>query len=117
MAQQAAEGALHYLVRDDQGLHIHPFEGDPGKLLVHQLLMTEAFGHASDESLQTETLKGRYRELYDKSSGDDSSAEEMKKISDQIGQRPVDDYRGVAFTPEQRAMLEKMTKSRQEDNQ
>ena len=66
-----------------------PAEGDPGKLLVHQLLMSEAFGYASDESLQTETLKDQYRKIYRKDSKDATDEHELKRISDQIGQRPV----------------------------
>lgn len=118
-AQQSPEGALHYITRDEGGLRITAFKGDPGKLLVHQLLSTEAFGHASDESLEVETLKDRYRELYRKDSKDSSDEEELKRISDQIGQRPPDDREAASYTPEQRAMLDKLAtvvRQQQEDD-
>ena len=40
----------------------------------------------------------------------------MKRISDQIGQRQVEDSAGMSFTPEQRAMLEKISKMQRGDD-
>ena len=39
---------------------------EPSRLLVNQLLMTDAFGLASDESLEVEGRKLEYRALRDK---------------------------------------------------
>ena len=67
-AQQSSEGELHYLVRGENGsgARLESMVAEPSRLLVNQLLMTDAFGLASDESLEVEGRKLEYRALRDK---------------------------------------------------
>lgn len=110
-AQQAAPGSLHYLVRREQGITIEDFEGDPGKLLINQLLMTEAFGNATDESIRTEQKKNRYRELYANKSRSSAELKEMKDIEEALGQPQQVADEPVFLTDAQRKLLAKMQKT------
>lgn len=62
-AQQAGPNAIHVLKRGPEAVSIEPFAPDPGGLLVNQLLMTEAFGLKTDESLRQEQDRDRLRTL------------------------------------------------------
>ncbi len=44
ISQQSPENALHYCIRRDGAMKIEQFEGEPRKLRLNQLMMTEAFG-------------------------------------------------------------------------
>ncbi len=66
-AQQTGVGELYYLERADDGVHLREFAGEPRRLLLHQLLMSDAFGVSSDESRQQQAMKDSYRQLRDKS--------------------------------------------------
>ncbi len=98
-AQQSEPTALHYCIRRDSGIEIEAFEGDPGKLLLNQLIATEAFGNASDESLSVEKDKAKYRELHRKESKTADDRQEMEEIADRLGQRPDDDDAGFDCQP------------------
>jgi predicted ATPase len=65
-AQQGREGFLHALTRKNGIITLEPFEGDPSTMLVNQLLMTDAFGVETDESIVVQGQKERYRTLKDK---------------------------------------------------
>lgn len=67
-AQQAAEGELFSLRRGPQAgqVELLPFIGNPQKMLLHQLMMSEAFGLETDESVVIEEAKNTYRALHDK---------------------------------------------------
>ncbi len=104
-AQQAKAGALHYCVRRPERLEIEAFAGDPGKLLLNQLISTEAFGNASDESLRVEKDKQDYRELHHKASQSAADRARMEEISDRLGQIPEDAEDGVFMTVEQRQLM------------
>lgn len=64
-AQQAEANQIHYLKREGRSVKIRRFEADPSKLLVSQLLMTDAFGLTTDESVEIEDKKALYRKLRD----------------------------------------------------
>ena len=109
-AQQAPEGSLFFLQRGTDGVGIQGFAGDPGKLLVNQLLMSEAFGHAVDESLVVEQAKERYRAVARR----DASQPEMAAAKAEVEKTIGSDY-GVGddkafLTPDQRRLLEKIKK-------
>jgi predicted ATP-binding protein involved in virulence len=63
-AQQAGEGELYFLRRAVTGpAELEQYQGAPNKLLIHQLLMSPAFGLTSMNSKEVEDLKEEYRSL------------------------------------------------------
>jgi hypothetical protein len=62
IAQQAGPGELYALRRDEGKVEIIPFQGDPSRMLLHQLLMSPMFGLETDESLNVERAKAAVRE-------------------------------------------------------
>ncbi len=109
-AQQSPEGALHYCVRRELGPVIEQFASDPGKLLLHQLLATEAFGRMSDESLEVERMKSEYRGLRDKAAQPDAAQADddvarMAAIEATIDQMPMDEHALPVLTPEQQVLM------------
>ena len=64
-AHQACEGELYLLRRPDDTTapQLEPFAGDPRKLLLHQFLMSPAFGLATADSRYIESLKQEYDAL------------------------------------------------------
>lgn len=108
-AQQTPEGALFYSVRrGDAPPEIVAFEGDPGKLLLNQLVMTEAFGHLNDESVDVETAKDRYRALHRKQDKDDDDLKEMKRIAKKIDLVPENDHEQIVMSSRQRRLMQRM---------
>lgn len=105
LAQQARRNALHYCLRGEDGVEIFPFDGEPQKLRLNQLMMTEAFGDTTYESLEVETMKERYRELDDR--GEDaltlSEKRELGRIRREIGTVPRHD--SAAMSAEQVELL------------
>jgi predicted ATP-binding protein involved in virulence len=65
-AQQAGEGELFFLRRNDRKggqAEVEPYPGAPNKLLLHQLLLSPAFGLTTLDSKKVEDMKGEYRSL------------------------------------------------------
>ena len=62
-AQQAEEGELYALKRENKKIVLVPFEGSPSKMLLHQLVMSPAFGLPSDESLEVQKAKEHIRAI------------------------------------------------------
>lgn len=60
-AQQAGRDELYAFRRDEQGIELVPFVGDPSWMLLHQLLMSPMFGLETDESVKVETEKSAAR--------------------------------------------------------
>jgi predicted ATP-binding protein involved in virulence len=79
-AHQAGEDELFLLKRptEKDPPVLEPFPGDPRKLLVHQFLMSPAFGLNTIESRHMELLKRKYDEL---SGVRGKSAGEKKKLA------------------------------------
>jgi predicted ATP-binding protein involved in virulence len=115
-AQQAPENALFYCIRRDDGPPVvQAFEGDPGNLLLNQLILTEAFGHIPDESVDLVETKKRYRELHDKTQKSAADKREMKAISKRVRAVPEDPSEAIVLNPRQRELMESMlSKSRGE---
>ncbi len=100
IAQQSPAEALHYCRRGETGVEIVQFEGEPQRFRLNQLMMTEAFGDSTFESLEIEVKKDRYRAL---SSRSDLSAEEraeMASISAEVG-----DLEPMGMSEEQERLL------------
>ncbi|WP_165246790.1 AAA family ATPase [Paludisphaera soli] len=77
---QAGPGELFVLKRD--GDHapptLHPFEGEPRKLMLHQLLVSPLFGLETVDSRPVERMRSEFRELNDKPSGRLTRAERAR---------------------------------------
>ena len=107
ITQQSPADALHYCIRRDGPAQIDQFVGEPRKLRLNQLMMTEAFGDSSYESLEVEAQKQRYRELETMTDRSRSQTREMNSIYSEIGKMPMEDI-GVGMTSEQMQLLEEV---------
>lgn len=88
-AQQARGDEIHYLKRRGKAITLRQFGTDPSRLLVNQLLMSEAFGLETDESLRVEQTKARYRLLRDanrRTSAEEFEFESLKQDLQTVAQ-------------------------------
>jgi len=105
-AQQTPEDALFYCIRrDDNAPEIIAFEGDPGKLLLNQLIVTEAFGRISDESRGLVADKARYRQLHRQKQKTKDDRVEMAAIAERVGQAPEDPGESLVLNERQRELM------------
>lgn len=89
-AQQAGEGELYALKRNDQGIvEMVPFVGSPKLLLVNQLLMTPVFGLDTDESYEVEEKKERYRAMKGKRGMSGLEMQELAAIQEGLSGRSI----------------------------
>lgn len=106
-AQQAPEGALHYTIRRNDRPVIEQFNGNPANFLLNQLMVTEAFGHVSDESVAMEQDKAEYRDLARGGASLENNPR-MQAIADRIGGLPSDPAEDIRLSPRQQALLARM---------
>ncbi len=112
-AQQTPEHSLYYCIRSgDEPASIERFAGNPGSLLLNQLIVTEAFGQIPDESLDVEAAKDRYRALSRKSDKDHGDQLEMRQLEARIGAVPDDPQEDIRLTAEQRELMQSVLKRR-----
>lgn len=83
-AQQADRNEIYYLKRNKGNIAAYRFNADPGELLVSQLLITEVFGLESDESVDAEAEKARYRKLRDKRNRSEKEEEEFLALKEDV---------------------------------
>lgn len=91
-AQQANEGELFVLKRDQQSNNINlaPYLGNPSYMPVNQLLISNMFDLATDESLKLEEKKKRYRELKDRTSLSQVEKNEFSDLKDFLLAQPIE---------------------------
>ncbi|WP_417210880.1 AAA family ATPase [Antarctobacter sp.] len=117
-AQQAPEGALHYCIRrNGRAPEIEQFSGDPGTFLLNQLIVTEAFGHVSDESMELEQEKDRYRSLARQPERTAEDAAEMQRIASKVGSVPDDPVETAHLSPRQQELLRSMLAAKGETSE
>ena len=87
-AQQANENELHYLERHGKSLKLHQFTGVPKELLLHQLVMSDAFGLVSDESVVLEKKKARYEKLCYAKNRTAAQKKEMERLEKELSLVP-----------------------------
>jgi energy-coupling factor transporter ATP-binding protein EcfA2 len=104
VAQQSPLEALHYAIKRPDGLELTQFGGDPRLMRLNQLMMTEAFGDSTYESLEIEQMKREYRDLHAKADRSEEDAEKMAEIADTLGHSPKDPE-GYYFDPEHIQLL------------
>ncbi|MXV73392.1 ATP-binding protein [Candidatus Poribacteria bacterium] len=113
-AQQAGEGELHYLMRERGKIRIYPFSGNPKTLLLHQLVMSRAFGLDTDESKEVEDMKNRYRHLRDKVDLSAKEQEELDKLTAFLTDLPTAGRSNMQSSEEHMQLLRKIEKELQE---
>ena len=113
-AQQAGEGELHYLMRERGKIHLYPFSGAPNTLLLHQLVMSPAFGLDTDESKSVEDMKNRYRHLRDKADLSSKEQEELDKLTASLTDLPTGDRSNMQFSEEHTRLLQNIERELQE---
>ncbi len=104
-AQQADEHQIHYLTRKGKTIRLTRFEPDPRRLRINQLLMTEAFGVSTDESLEIETTKAKYRRLRDKKRKTAKDKKELVSLSKELKKIPLGGQEGIELSSKQVALL------------
>jgi hypothetical protein len=77
-AQQASEGELFALKKENGKVTLVPFIGNPQALLLHQMLMSPVFGLETDESFEVQKQKEKYKVLKSKSN---RTVKEKKELS------------------------------------
>lgn len=113
-AQQAGEGELHCLTRERRKIYLYPFSGAPNTLLLHQLVMSPAFGLNTDESKEVEDMKSRYRALRDKADRSPQEDIELDKLKASLTDLPVGDRSNMQFSEEHTQLLRKIERELQE---
>ena len=109
-AQQAGEGELHFLTRERGKIHLYPFSGVPNTLLLHQLVMSPAFGLETDESKEVEDMKNRYRHLRDKADLSSKEREELNQLEAALTELPTVGRSNMKLSEEHAQLLEKIEK-------
>ena len=113
-AQQAGEGELHCLARERGKIHLYPFSGVPNTLLLHQLIMSPAFGLDTDESKEIEDMKNRYRALRDKADLSSKEQAELDKLTTAITELPLGGRADMTLSDEHAQLLRKIEQELQE---
>lgn len=88
-AQQAQKEELYALQRNGSTVSVIPFEGDPSKMLVHQILMSPVFGLLTDESVKVETAKAEVSAIRLKAKPTASEKAQVKKLEQTLESVPI----------------------------
>lgn len=109
-AQQADEGELYVLSREEKKMVLKPFVGSPRYMLVSQLLMSPMFGLDTDESLHVERMKEEYRELKQRGTNRRSNPARLKQLKAEIEQLPVQPLKNDVFLKQKESLIQKLSK-------
>jgi predicted ATP-binding protein involved in virulence len=109
VAQQTKRGELYFLNKDEFGIvHLDIFQGNPNELLIHQMLLSPAFGLLSDESLHVQELKQEYREIKMRKSPDSRDEKRLKEISTALNAVPATLRSNYVADPNQLAIIQEV---------
>lgn len=89
-AQQAGDGELFVIRRDPSGKQpkaVH-FEGEPRRLMLHQLLQTPLFGLETLDSSYVEGLRDDLRKLRSKTGRSDRQKKKLEEIRETLSELP-----------------------------
>lgn len=86
-AHQAGRGELFFLRREEGAPVLHPYEGSPRRLMLHQLLVSPIFGLETMDSERVEEMRLRYDELKGRSRNGDEDRE-MARLADELSDLP-----------------------------
>jgi uncharacterized protein (DUF342 family) len=67
-------------------LNLYNFEGNPGKLLINQIVMSDIFGLKTDESVYVENLKTKYESL---KQDNKTQSEEYETVVKKLSELPT----------------------------
>ena len=109
-AQQANENELYYIERRGKSLKLHQFTGVPMAMLLHQLVMSDIFGLASDESVVLEKKKARYKKLCKAKQLTDTEKKEMEKLEKELRDMPVLQRGNLTVQEEHLKLMEQIQK-------
>lgn len=89
-AQQAGEGELYYLRREGKARipQLYEYPGEPQKLMVHQLLLSDVFGLPTLNSPQVEELRRRYEALKTKKRRSAKERQECEALAGELRELP-----------------------------
>ncbi len=87
-AQQAAEGELYALQKEDYKISLVAFAGNPQNMLVHQLLLSPVFGVETDESFEVQKKKESYQLMKNKSGKSTLDKKNLKKMGEELRNIP-----------------------------
>jgi hypothetical protein len=89
-AHQAREGELYLLRRpaDAQPPVLEPFPGEPRRLLLHQFLLSPAFGLDTADSRHFEELKNEYSSLEKSAKTDSKRRKRLQEVKDELADAP-----------------------------
>ena len=107
-AQQADEGELYVLNRENKKVIVKPFAGSPRLMQINQLLMSPMFGLDTDESLEVQKLKTEYLTM--KSSPQKKKSAHFKKVKKEVEQLPVQPLKSDVFLREKEALISRLNK-------
>lgn len=110
-AQQAGEGELIYLEREEEGIAANQFEGSPRKLLLHQLLTSDVFGLSTDESVYVEELKEEYKTLKSIEKKSEKEERRLSELKEAIELLPKNPLSNSYLTSEVKEQLTEIRKS------
>jgi hypothetical protein len=90
-----------------------PFNGNPQKMLLHQLMMSDAFGLETDESVAIEEAKNTYRALHEKKEHQapltPAENHQFEKLSSELRELPgATQYSNTLLDAEQMALLQEL---------
>tara|TARA_R110002096_G_scaffold197468_6_gene380824 strand:+ start:4644 stop:5918 length:1275 start_codon:yes stop_codon:yes gene_type:complete len=108
IAQQAKSGELFYLERKGKSLDLHGFVGNPQSLLLHQLIMSDAFGMDSDESFELTKKKARFEKLSQRSALSANLQNEMDGLKEELETGPMRARSNSTVSQEQAVLLQKI---------
>ena len=91
VAQQCDEGELYTIMQNTENkktgnLNLYNFEGNPGKLLINQIVMSDIFGLKTDESVYVENLKTKYESL---KQDNKTQSEEYETVVKKLSELPT----------------------------
>lgn len=110
-AQQADEESLFLLKRNKQkNIELLPYNGNPQYMPISELLMSDAFGLETDESVEVESHKKRYKLLKNKKTRTNKEEEEYTEVTNFLMAQPLDAQN--EREKKQIALLEKLMKNK-----
>lgn len=112
--QQLGLDQVQYLKRAQRSVNLYEFGANPSQMLISQLLVSEAFGVPTDESLSTERIKDRYRDLRDKSDLTEVEQEEVQELSSKLATTVQSSRSEEDLSEDQAELLERISSELQE---
>jgi predicted ATPase len=114
-AHQAGEGELFFLRREGESKSpvLHPYEGSPRKLMIHQLLVSPIFGLTTMDSQRVEEMRREYEELRDRQTRTPQEERQLRSLAGDLEDLP-EFKTGTELDRKRVAVLEEIAHALQE---